>query len=129
MSEVMQRRLVYVIVLIAVLALLFMIRPSHPYHVTGVALPMTKTVEQPISPDQVVLYNAMPNGVKKIAWINVELHYEKASQANMDRVVAYTKALAAKHGANAVVVSRMVRSPPGPLALYLLHGIAIKYKY
>ena len=127
MSEAVQRWLIYVVVFVVIWGGLLLIRPSHPYHVRGIALPVVSTAPTPTQADNVVLYRDMPDTAKRLAWVNIELHYDIIKDDDQDRVIAYTKALAAQRGGNAVVVKRFFRSPPGPLAIYLLQGLIINY--
>ncbi len=119
----------YGLAIIIVASLILALKPVHIIQPTGIVLPLTKA-RAPLSSESVQFLQTLPNSYQRLAFINVELHSPKQSNKLVKEIGNYAKLLAARQGANGLVVTEFGFEPPSvsnpaPLAMYVFHGEAI----
>lgn len=129
----MKQSIVYVIAAAIVLAILISLHPQTTYSPKGILLPISAPAKAQVSADHVMLLPSWYQGtIKKMAYINLELHAERQSKYKQDQIINKAREMAAKFGANAILVQSLGYQPPSAqgavLAMYEFHGIAVHAK-
>ncbi len=119
----------YLVAIIIVAGLILSLKPTTALQPTGIVLPLAQA-RVPLATDNVQLLQSMPTSYQGLALINVELHSLKQSKKLVREIANYAKMLAAKQGANGLLVSAFGYEPPSasdpaPLAKYIFRGQAI----
>jgi len=108
----------------AVAIILFLAPQSH-YVPRGVLLP-TQVKRSPTSPDVVRALKVRPDGVPVLGHINIEKHFAKNDTQAQQQIWALAKQMAAKAGANAVVIKVFqVGSFIKGHYIYVFRGVAV----
>lgn len=129
MPMINEKSRVWIAVLAGLVASLLLIwaTPSHPYKPRGVLLP-AKVVRPASSVDQIQFYpvaNA-PSSYQTLGTIHIQLHYPESTQIAEKEILSYARQLAAKVGANGVIINRFVHSgKKSALSIYFFVGTAI----
>lgn len=121
----------YGLAIILVVGLIFTFKPEVVIKPTGIVLPLAKP-RTPHATQSVQLLTNPPANYQALALINIELHSLKPSKGQLGQIEKYAIALAAKQGANGLVVNAFGFEPPSannptPLAKYVFRGEAIYF--
>jgi hypothetical protein len=118
-----QRILTYLFVALAITLVAWFGTPHREFVPTGVFLPAGK-VFSPISAQSVQFSNngMVPGTV--VGAINIEYYAPKSSAEDIAAVQRYASELAAKHGANRVVITTFMQSPDDKTIHFV--GAAVK---
>ena len=121
------RNSVYIVVALLAIGFMYLVRPADPIDPVGIFLPTSKTVYSQIDINQVQVMKTSPAGAHIIGAVRVEMHVDKDTTKQEQRVVEYARELAANAGANGLVIRtfRML-GPAGLEQRYMLIGQAIK---
>ena len=129
-AEGNKRSLVSVIVAAIVVLIVYLLVPATPILPCGIFLPINKALA-PIPPTQVTFYNAdsAPLAYQKIGYINVQFHTKSVTAEGEKQLEQYIRQLAAKVGANGVVINLFGHTLPGQVptsqASYVFRGLAV----
>jgi len=107
----------------------YMAMPTQDFQPTGLVLP-AKVTRPATSPSDITLLPVQPAAAKELGLVRVEMHYDpKTAQQSQKAIIAYAKQLAAKVGANGLVVKLFGHSMPGSVpaaqAAFELMGVAV----
>ena len=114
---------------IAVIIIYFLV-PSAPIAPRGVFLTIAP-LKTPLVPNEVSFYSPVttPYAYKKIGYINVQFYSKGATPEGEVQLQQYVREMAAKAGANGVIVMLFGHTIPGAvrvaLSSYIFRGIAI----
>ncbi|MCF6764874.1 hypothetical protein L3V82_03740 [Thiotrichales bacterium 19S3-7] len=109
------QNILHLIIIAVILVLFYAFYPiTTSYSPHGIYLPQTTETYASIPPSAVEAINVPPNA-KPIGLINTLIHFQSTEQsaleADADQSITYAKALAAKHGANAIGPIQIARTP------------------
>lgn len=116
--------------LVAVIIVYLLIPSTPPITPHGVFLPVAPS-EMPLAPNKVSFYNPVtaPYAYKKLGYINVQFYSKEATPAGGAQLQQYVREIAAKAGANGVIVTLFGHTIPGAvreaLSSYIFRGTAI----
>lgn len=129
-SEARKRTTFALLAAVVVVVIVYFLIPAKVVSPTGVLLPSGKTMA-PISADNVNFMDTAPLVYQTVGKINVMLHSLTATPQNQAAIVHYTKKLAAKAGANGIILTALGYISPDedPIlqGAYILQGKAIHY--
>lgn len=117
-------------ILIVVGLICWPLAPKPNSNVSGILLP-TAPLKAAITPDQVQILQAMPPHAQNLGIINTKIYYATLAPSeqnqDMSKSLDYTKVLAAKAGANAVIVNAYQSgyTPQGPLDGFVIQANAV----
>lgn len=118
---------------VLVCLVVFWLMPTTVYQPSGLILPsqvhQTKQLP-PIIPEQVRFYASPPDNYQTLGTIRIMRHFPAKSVQNAEKeIMQYAQKLAAKAGANGVVVKFFAHSVPGAVdasqSIYSFTGLAI----
>lgn len=102
--------------------------PSVSFQAKGIVLP-AKKVRPATQADSIQMLSTLPVGAVRLGTIRISRHAKTQTKQAEEEIVNNAKALAAKVGANAIVVKQFYRSRPSgltaALAAYGFTGIAV----
>ena len=131
MNKLLQNFL-YLIIIAAVSVAVIYTSPKQVNLPHGILLPASATSYLSIAPSKIQVYNfsTLPAHYQHIGLINTSIHYtdttHKALQKDYQQLVNYAKSLAAKHGANGIVLGQAMPSGPPTYTLDINQIRAIK---
>ncbi len=113
--KTVNRNIVYLVVALLVLVVVYVTEPAAPILPHGVFLPSSNQTYPAKSANQVNVFDAPPAGAKIIGNVRVELHFSHQSKRSEAAVIEYARGLAAKAGANALIVKTFFGTPQAGL--------------
>lgn len=129
-SDATKRSITAVVIAFIVVVIIYFSVSPLSISPRGILLPTTSP-QTPISTDQVSFYNTVtaPYAHEKLGYINVQYYSEMATPDGEAHLQQYVKQIAAKAGANGVIVTLYGHTMPGDvrkeLSSYIFRGIAI----
>ena len=125
------QNILYLVIILAVTAILFFLAPRYVHNTHGVYLPTIQQQYPSINVNAVQLYTIMPTDAKVVGIIRTLHHYNTTDKSTMQRLqenaIRYAQLQAAKHGANGVVITQLGRTiQGGPLDGVILYAKAIR---
>ena len=129
-----KQNILYFIIIVIVAVLLYLLAPQEHYQLTthGSFLSSVQQQYSPVNVDQVKVYSAVPGGAVVIGRIYTHQHFSEINDKQMKRLeaesLAFTRKLAAQHGANGIVLEAFGYAPsrPGPLDFVQMKSQAIR---
>ena len=129
-----RQNILYIIIIVVVAVVLYLLAPQEHYKLTthGSFLSSVQQEYTPVSVDQVKVYSAVPSDAVVIGRIYTHQHFSEINDKQMKRLqaesLAFTKKLAAQHGANGIVPEAFGYAPsrPGPLDFVQMKSQAIR---
>ena len=120
---------IYLILLILVAVISWPLAPTPSPEAHGILLPNISSTFTPISSKEVSAQNTVPITGTLIGNINTEIHYSGTTlqndTQNLNKSLILAKDLAAKAGANVLVISRIGRTiAAGPLDSFVVEAEA-----
>ncbi|BBL37147.1 hypothetical protein [Coxiella burnetii] len=125
-----KRSIVAVLIGLMVLVAIYLTVPSHPAEPQGILLP-TASSQAPVPADRVSFYNTItaPYVYQRLGNINVQFYSKKSTPEGEARMQQYVREMAARIGANGVIVSLFGHTMPGAvrgaMSSYVFRGVAI----
>ncbi|WP_267256762.1 hypothetical protein [Coxiella endosymbiont of Ornithodoros maritimus] len=122
--------IVAVLIGLMVLIAIYLMVPSHPAEPQGILLP-TASPQTPVPADQVSLYSTItaPYVYQRLGNINLQFYSKKPTPEGEARIQKYVREMAARVGANGVIVSLFGHTMPdavrGAMSSYVFRGVAI----
>lgn len=126
------RTLIAVIIATLAVLSLYALVPFHPDKPSGVFLPAGRELA-PTFPDQISVFNRMnaPLVYQRLGYINVQYHPSGTSTQAQEQLLHRIKVLAAKAGANGVIITLYIMpdqvNEPSALQRYVVSGLAVYY--
>jgi len=122
----MMRWIIYSLMVICPIWVVIVCKPHPRLHPHGIILPLLNTQFTPNLETNIRIYPFTPSNAKILARINIEEHYQKVSDKMKRQIEKYAKKLAAKVGADGIVIKAFAYSDENsPTSLYIFRGIAI----
>lgn len=118
--------------LVVIIVIYFLVPPTPPITPHGVFLTVaTSNSKIPVIPNEVSFYNPVtaPYVYKKIGYVNVQFYSKSGTPEEEAQLQQYVREMAAKAGANGVIVVLFGHTIPGvvrvALSSYIFRGTAI----
>lgn len=131
-SDTTKCSLVSVVLALLAVVIVYLLVPSTPITPQGIFLTVAPSnLKTPLIPNEVSFYNSVtaPYVYKKVGYINVQFYSKLATSGGEVKLQQYVREIAAKAGANGVIVMLFGHTIPGTvraaLSSYIFRGIAI----